>query len=70
MTALPSDIEIAQSAKLEPIVQIASKIGLTEDDLELYGKYKAKISLDAIKRVRGRARGKLIIRPLSPQPCR
>ena len=60
MTALPSDIEIAQSAKLEPIVQIASKIGLTEDDLELYGKYKAKISLDAIKRVRGRARGKLI----------
>ncbi|MGB4219245.1 MAG: formate--tetrahydrofolate ligase, partial [Bacillota bacterium] len=57
---MPSDIEIAQSAKLEPIVQIASKIGLTEDDLELYGKYKAKISLDAIKRVRGRARGKLI----------
>lgn len=39
-----SDIEIAQKTKLEPIVKIAGKVGLTEDDLELYGKYKAKIS--------------------------
>jgi formate--tetrahydrofolate ligase len=60
MGALPSDIEIAQAARLRPITEIATKIGLTEDDLELYGKYKAKISLDVVKRAREMARGKLI----------
>jgi formate--tetrahydrofolate ligase len=55
-----SDIEIAQQAKLEPIQQIAAKIGLTEDDLEPYGKYKAKVSLDVFKRVADRPNGKLI----------
>jgi len=60
MAALPSDIEIAQAAKLRPIQEIAAKIGLAEDDLELYGKYKAKVSLDAVKRAMGRSRGKLI----------
>ena len=45
-----TDVEIAQNAKMEPIVNIAKKVGLDEDDLELYGKYKAKISLDAIKK--------------------
>lgn len=60
MTALPSDIEIAQGAKLRPIAEIASKIGLTEDDLEFYGKYKAKVTLDAVKRIRGRSSAKLI----------
>ena len=49
MAKVLSDIEIAQQTKLEPIVDIAKKVGLTEDDLELYGKYKAKISFDAIK---------------------
>ena len=39
-----SDVEIAQSAKMKPISEIAKKVGLQEDDLELYGKYKAKIS--------------------------
>ena len=43
-----SDVEIAQSAKMEPISEIAKKVGLQDDDLELYGKYKAKISLSAI----------------------
>ena len=51
MAKVLSDIEIAQQTHLEPIVKIAEKVGLTEDDLELYGKYKAKISFDAIKRL-------------------
>ena len=55
-----SDIEIAQQAKLQPIQEIAAKVGLTDDDLELYGKYKAKVSLDAVKRFAHRPNGKLI----------
>ncbi|MGI6557453.1 MAG: formate--tetrahydrofolate ligase [Limnochordia bacterium] len=55
-----SDIEIAQSAKLKPIKDIAASIGLTEDDLEYYGKYKAKVSLDVYKRLADRPNGKLI----------
>ena len=47
---VPSDIEIAQSAKLRPIVDIAEKLGIGEDDLELYGKYKAKISPEVWER--------------------
>ncbi len=43
-----SDIEIAQEAKPQDIREIAKKLGLTEDHLELYGKYKAKLSLDLI----------------------
>ena len=46
-----TDVEIAQSAKMKPIVEVAQKVGLDEDDLELYGKYKAKISLEAIKKL-------------------
>jgi formate--tetrahydrofolate ligase len=41
---IPPDIEIAQSAKLKPILEIARSIGLAEDDLEFYGKYMAKVS--------------------------
>ena len=55
-----SDIEIAQQAKLKPIQEIGAKLGLTEDDLELYGKYKAKVSLDVLKRSADRPNGKLI----------
>ncbi|MGQ0539686.1 MAG: formate--tetrahydrofolate ligase [Gemmatimonadaceae bacterium] len=52
---VPSDIEIAQSAKLRPIVDVAADLGLTPDDLEVYGKYKAKIGLDITQRpVKGR----------------
>ena len=40
-----SDLEIAQAAKLNPIIEIAEQLGLREDDLDLYGKYKAKVSL-------------------------
>ena len=46
-----TDVEIAQSTEMENIKDVASRIGLSEDDLELYGKYKAKISLDTIKKV-------------------
>ncbi len=59
---LKSDIEIAQEAtpRMKPIIEIAKKLGLSEDDIELYGKYKAKVSLDVLKRLRDRPDGKLI----------
>ena len=56
-----TDVEIAQSAKMKPIVEVAQKVGLDEDDLELYGKYKAKISLEAIKKLDQNEDGKLIL---------
>lgn len=55
-----TDIEIAQQAKLRPITEIAAKLGLTEDDLELYGKYKAKVNPKVLQRVTDRPTGKLI----------
>jgi formate--tetrahydrofolate ligase len=61
LSKVPSDIEIAQSAKMLPVVEIAKKIGLSEDDLELYGKYKAKISMEAINRLQSKSDGKLIL---------
>ena len=61
MAQVLSDIEIAQQTTLEPIVKIAEKVGLTDDDLELYGKYKAKISFDAIKRLSKNEDGKLVL---------
>ena len=56
--SVPSDIEIAQAAKLRPITDVAKEIGLGPDDLDLYGKYKAKVSLDLADRP---AKGKLVI---------
>jgi formate--tetrahydrofolate ligase len=56
-----SDLEIAQKAKMEKIEEIAKGLGLSSDDLELYGKYKAKISFDAINRYRNNKRGKIIL---------
>ena len=47
---MKSDIEIAQNAKMEPIVKIAEKLGVLEDEIEQYGKYKCKISLDIMKK--------------------
>ena len=46
-----TDVQIAQSAKMEPIKEIAAKVGLSEDDLELYGKYKAKISDEFMEKI-------------------
>lgn len=54
------DIEIAQNAKLRPIVDVARDAGIPEDDLELYGKYKAKVSLDLYRRLKDGPNGKLI----------
>ena len=56
-----SDVQIAQSTKMDPIKEVASKIGLCEDDLELYGKYKAKISLETMTRLENEKDGKLIL---------
>ena len=56
---VPSDIAIAQAAKMRPIVDIARELGLSEDEIELYGKYKAKIRLDALEK--RPAKGKLIL---------
>jgi formate--tetrahydrofolate ligase len=58
--AIPPDIEIAQSAKLRPIIEIAAALGLTEDDIELYGKYKAKINPSVLKTRKDKPDGKLI----------
>ena len=51
---MKTDIEIAQGAAIRPIVEVAAKLGLREDDLELYGKYKAKIPLSHIDDARRR----------------
>ncbi|MDK2957975.1 MAG: formate--tetrahydrofolate ligase [Synergistaceae bacterium] len=67
---IPSDIEIAQSAQLRPIVGIAEKLGIGEDDLELYGKYKAKISPSVWERVKNNPDGKLIlVTAITPTPA-
>lgn len=70
MARVLSDIEIAQQTKLEPITAIAKQVGLTDDDLELYGKYKAKISFDAIKRLSKNEDGKLVlVTAITPTPA-
>ena len=67
---MKSDVEIAQAARMKPIEEIASKIGLAPDDLELYGKYKAKVTLDAWQRVKDRPNGKLILcTAINPTPA-
>ncbi len=66
---VPSDLEIAQAAKMKPIIEIAQQIGLTEDDIELYGKYKAKIKLEVLNKLRDRPNGKYIdITAVTPTP--
>ena len=64
-----TDIEIAKSVELENITDIASKIGIKEDELELYGKYKAKISNTVYKRLENKENGKLIlVTAINPTP--
>ena len=64
-----TDIEIARATKLEIITQIADKLGIKEDELEQYGKYKAKINEDAFKRLNNEKNGKLIlVTAMSPTP--
>ena len=65
-----SDIEIAQQTKMEPIVKVAERLGLQEDDIELYGKYKAKISFDAWDKIKDREDGNLIlVTAITPTPA-
>src|SRR5215475_8370482 len=64
-----SDLEIAQRATLKPIREIAAALQLDEDELELYGKYKAKVTLDVMKRLAGRPNGKYIdVTAITPTP--
>jgi len=65
-----TDIQIAQAAKKENIVEIAKKLGLTEDDIEQYGKYKAKVNLDVLEKRKDRPNGKLIlVTAITPTPA-
>jgi methylenetetrahydrofolate dehydrogenase (NADP+)/methenyltetrahydrofolate cyclohydrolase/formyltetrahydrofolate synthetase len=66
---VPSDIEIAQEAKMRPILEIAADLGLSEDDLDLYGKYKAKVHLDVLAKFKDRPQGKYIdVTAITPTP--
>jgi len=66
---LKSDIEIAQEAKMLPIVKIAENLGLDEDDIELYGKYKAKVSLDVLEKFKHKPDGKyVVVTAITPTP--
>lgn len=67
---MKTDIEIAQETKMEPIVKVAGQLGISEDDLELYGKYKAKLSEEYIARLKDRPDGKLIlVTAINPTPA-
>ncbi|UCC65619.1 MAG: formate--tetrahydrofolate ligase [Anaerolineae bacterium] len=66
---VPSDIEIAQAATLRPIIQVAHDVGLTEDDLDFYGQYKAKVHLGVLERLADRPNGKYIdVTAITPTP--
>lgn len=67
---MKSDIEIAQEAELEPIKDVAAKVGIEEDDLDLYGKYKAKLTDELWNKVKDRPDGKLIlVTAINPTPA-
>lgn len=69
MSPVPSDLDIARAAKLSPIGDIAQKIGLEDDDLILFGKTKAKVHLDVLKRISSRPRGKYVdVTAITPTP--
>ncbi|MCD8156642.1 MAG: formate--tetrahydrofolate ligase [Clostridiales bacterium] len=67
---MKTDIQIAQEAVMEPIVDVAARIGIGEDDIELYGKYKAKLTDDLIHRIQDRPDGKLVlVTAINPTPA-
>jgi formate--tetrahydrofolate ligase len=69
-TKVKSDIEIAQDSEMRPIVEIAEKIGLEADDLEHFGKYKAKISNEALAKLKTKESGKIIlVTSINPTPA-
>ena len=65
-----SDIEIAQQAKMQKITDVAAKLGISEDDIELYGRYKAKLSMDLFRRMENEKPGKLVlVTAITPTPA-
>jgi formate--tetrahydrofolate ligase len=69
-TAVKTDIEIAQESKMKPIAEIAENIGLEADDLELFGKYKAKLSNEALAKLKTKDSGKIIlVTSINPTPA-
>ena len=66
---VPSDIDIAQASDIKPITQIAAELGIRENELELYGPYKAKIKLEILERLKNRPNGKYIdVTAITPTP--
>ncbi len=66
---MKSDIEIAQEAEMKPIIEIAKEMGLEEDEIELYGKYKAKVNLEVKERLKDRPNGKyVVVTAITPTP--
>ena len=66
---MKTDVQIAQEATLLPIIEIAKRLGISEDDLELFGKYKAKVSLDVLTRLKDKPDGKLVlVTAITPTP--
>ncbi len=67
---VPSDIAIAQAAKMQPIIEVAKKLGVGEDELDLYGKYKAKIHSSVLKNLKDKKDGKLVlVTAITPTPA-
>jgi formyltetrahydrofolate synthetase len=67
--SVPSDLEIAQAAKIKPILAIAESVGLTPDDLEFHGRFKAKVHLDVLEKLADRPQGKYIdVTAITPTP--
>ena len=67
---MKSDIQIAQEASMLPIQEVASSLGIREDELELYGKYKAKLSDELMEDIKDRPNGKLIlVTAINPTPA-
>lgn len=68
--AMLTDIEIAQSCKMQPITEVAAKAGLSADDLELYGKYKAKLGRETWEKIQDKPDGKLVlVTAINPTPA-
>jgi formate--tetrahydrofolate ligase len=66
---VPSDIEIAQAHKMKHIMEVAESIGLKEEDIEFYGRYKAKLSLELLEKLKNKTVGKLIdVTAITPTP--
>lgn len=67
---MKSDVEIAQEAQMKPIVEIAKQLDIPEEELELYGRYKTKVSLETWERIKDRPDGKLIlVSAINPTPA-